>query len=157
MPGVVVCSEFSAACNILNGALRINPFDVQQTSAVLDKALKMGLDEKEKRRGRDIDFVSQRTASQWSRHVLRDLKEAVAASKEEDAGNVVSEGELLSFSHVNVMNLVSAFRSSSERVIICDYGGTLLSKEAPGKYLKRDISATSGRKPRPDVMSSLER
>mmetsp|Transcript_29162 Transcript_29162/g.58248 ORF Transcript_29162/g.58248 Transcript_29162/m.58248 type:complete len:1101 (-) Transcript_29162:54-3356(-) len=157
VPGVVVCSEFSAACNILNGALRINPFDVQQTSAVLDKALKMGLDEKEKRRGRDIDFVSQRTASQWSRHVLRDLKEAVAASKEEDAGNVVSEGELLSFSHVNVMNLVSAFRSSSERVIICDYGGTLLSKEAPGKYLKRDISATSGRKPRPDVMSSLER
>ncbi|GMI02684.1 hypothetical protein TrVE_jg6927 [Triparma verrucosa] len=156
-PGVVVCSEFSAACNILNGALRINPFDVQQTSAVLDTALKMDISEKETRRGRDLDFVSTRTASKWSKHVLRDLREAVEASSKEDGSNVVSDGELMKLPHVNQGNVLTAYNATDSRVIICDYGGTLLSKEAPGKYLKKDISATSGRQPRPEVMESLTR
>jgi len=154
-PGVIVCSEFSAACNILNGALRINPFDVQQTSSILDTALKMDIGEKETRRGRDLDFVSTRTASKWSKHVLRDLREAVEASSKEDGSNVVTDGELMKLPHVNQLNVISAYNSTDERVIICDYGGTLLSKEAPGKYLKKDISATSGRQPRPEVMASL--
>jgi trehalose 6-phosphate synthase/phosphatase len=28
-PGVVISSEFSAVCSVLNGALRCNPFDIQ--------------------------------------------------------------------------------------------------------------------------------
>ena len=40
----------SAACQILNGALRVNPFDVQMTATVLDKALRMEKPERQARR-----------------------------------------------------------------------------------------------------------
>jgi trehalose 6-phosphate synthase/phosphatase len=42
-PGVIIASEFSAVCSILNGALRVNPFDIQLTITVIDKALSMDL------------------------------------------------------------------------------------------------------------------
>jgi trehalose 6-phosphate synthase/phosphatase len=46
-PGVVIASEFSAVSSILNGALRVNPFDIQMTVTTLDKALTMDLQERE--------------------------------------------------------------------------------------------------------------
>jgi len=46
-PGVTIASEFSAVCRILNGALRVNPFDIQLTAANIDKALSMDMKEKE--------------------------------------------------------------------------------------------------------------
>ena len=46
-PGVVIASEFSAVCSILNGALRVNPFDVQMTVTTMDKALSMSMPERE--------------------------------------------------------------------------------------------------------------
>ena len=48
-PGVVIASEFSANCSILNGALRVNPFDIQMTVTTLDKALSMDMQEREVR------------------------------------------------------------------------------------------------------------
>lgn len=55
--GVVITSEFSAVTTILNGALRINPFDVVNGAGVLDKALSMSKAEKEGRR-----MVSERAS-----------------------------------------------------------------------------------------------
>lgn len=40
--GVVMASEFSACSSLLNGAMRINPFDVPKTAAAMDQALTMG-------------------------------------------------------------------------------------------------------------------
>lgn len=158
-PGVVVTSEFSAACNILNGAIRVNPFDIQQTVNAIDVALRMDKQEKETRLGRDIDFVSQRTASQWSRHVLQDLQEAVSATAKagEDTENGWVNGSVPSkLAHLDIPLVKAAFDASKQRVIICDYGGTLLAKEALNKYLKKDISATSGRVPRKEVIEALK-
>jgi len=45
---------------------------------------------------------------------------------------------------------------TKKRVIILDYGGTLLTKEPWGKYLKKDVSATSGRKPRQGILESVK-
>ena len=46
-PGIVIASEFSAVCSILNGALRVNPFDIQMTITTIDKALSMDMQERE--------------------------------------------------------------------------------------------------------------
>jgi trehalose 6-phosphate synthase/phosphatase len=56
----------------------------------------------------------------------------------------------------DVGKLKKAYQESKSRVIICDYGGTLLAKEAPGIYIKKDVSATAGRKPTEAVLDSLE-
>ena len=36
-PGVVIASEFSAVSSILNGALRVNPYDIQNFVTSIDK------------------------------------------------------------------------------------------------------------------------
>jgi len=74
--GVVITSEFSTVTTILNGALRINPFDVVKSADTLDKALSMSRREKEGRRARDLAFVSSNCSSEWSRKVMADLMEA---------------------------------------------------------------------------------
>ena len=65
-PGSVIASEFSAVSSILNGALRVNPYDVQMCVTSIDCALSMSLTERDARRGRDIDFVSTCPSGLWT-------------------------------------------------------------------------------------------
>lgn len=39
--GVVLASEFSACSSLLNGAVRINPFDVAKTASAMEQAITM--------------------------------------------------------------------------------------------------------------------
>jgi trehalose 6-phosphate synthase/phosphatase len=199
-PGVVIASEFSAVCSILNGALRVNPFDIQMTVTIMDKALSMSPDERNGRRYRDNDFVSNSPSDRWVKNVLRDLNDAYMASATANKGShgsspkpgsltpgtpsgVITPGGgrpghrrtasrirreevqgtaafLLkeshnSFTHLNPKVLKQAYDATSRRVIILDFNGTIVLKEPPGKYLKREILGTSGNKPPPQVVEAL--
>ncbi|KAL3910240.1 MAG: hypothetical protein SGILL_007770, partial [Bacillariaceae sp.] len=199
-PGVVIASEFSAVCSILNGALRVNPFDIQMTVTIMDKALSMSPDERNGRRYRDNDFVSNSPSDRWVKNVLRDLNDAYMASASAGKGShgsspmpgtmtpgtpsgVITPGGgrpghrrtssrirkeevqgtaafLLkeshnSFTHLNPKVLKQAYDATSRRVIILDFNGTIVLKEPPGKYLKREILGTSGNKPPPQVVEAL--
>lgn len=181
-PGVVIASEFSAVCSILNGALRVNPFDIQMTITTIDKALSMDVQEREGRRYRDLDFVSNMPSDKWVRNVLRDLNDATAAAKASSKNNSSSatpttpsftprrpkQQELLegaggfllkeshaSFTHLSSSTLKKAYDHCQNRVIVLDFNGTIVLKEPPGKYLKREILGTSGNKPPPEVIEAL--
>ena len=182
-PGVVITSEFSAVCSILNGALRVNPYDIQMAITVIDKALSMDYQEKEGRRYRDLDFVRNCPSDKWVRNVLRDLNDATDAAgrgrsstnnsstttptaasytprkiKQEQlegtAAFLLKESKA-AFTHLNPKSLKRAYDNSNRRVIILDFNGTIVMKEPPGKYLKRDILGTSGNKPPPKIMEAL--
>ena len=60
-----------------------------------------------------------------------------------------------SFTHMNPKVLKQAYDVSSRRVIILDFNGTIVLKEPPGKYLKREILGSSGNKPPPEVLEAL--
>jgi len=194
-PGVVIASEFSAVCSILNGALRVNPFDIQMTVTILDKALSMDSEEKEGRRYRDLEFVSNSPSDRWVRNVLRDMNDAYTASssankrssdnsplpgmstptrssgrvtpghrrtsskirREEVQGTAafLLKESHNSFSHLKKEVLKQAYDVSKRRVIILDFNGTIVLKEPPGKYLKREILGSSGNKPPPQVLEAL--
>lgn len=178
-PGIVITSEFSAVSSILNGALRVNPYDIQATITTIDKALSMDRQEREGRRYRDIFFVSNSPSDKWVKNVLRDLRDATVASAtggsestsqistpyatpnpsrkmlvDSTAGFLARETSL-AFAHLNLKDLKHAYDSSKRRVIILDFNGTIVMKEPPGKYLKREILGTSGNKPPPDVIDAL--
>ena len=193
-PGVVIASEFSAVCSILNGALRVNPFDIQMTVTIMDKALSMGSEEKEGRRYRDMDFVSNSPSDRWVKNVLRDMNDAYTASsssnrkssensplpgmgtpprsgsrsprhrrtssrirREEVQGTAafLLKESHNAFTHMKPKVLKQAYDVSKRRVIILDFNGTIVLKEPPGKYLKREILGTSGNKPPPQVLEAL--
>lgn len=192
-PGVVIASEFSAVCSILNGALRVNPFDIQMAVTIMDKALSMDSEEKEGRRYRDLDFVSNSPSDRWVRNVLRDMNDAYTASssnkknegsphtgistpprstgsrtprhrrtasklrREEVQGTAafLLKESHKAFTHMKPRVLKQAYDASQRRVIIVDFNGTIVQKEPPGKYLKREILGSSGNKPPPEVLDAL--
>lgn len=183
-PGVVIASEFSAVCSILNGALRVNPFDIQMTITIIDKALSMDLSEAKGRRYRDLEFVTNCPSDKWVKNVLRDLNDVTYNST---AGSHTNSNAAtptvnhtpttprnrskrdqlrgtaafllkethLAFTHLNRRTLKQAYDKTKQRVIILDFNGTIVLKEPPGKYLKREILGTSGNKPPPEVLEAL--
>lgn len=182
-PGVVIASEFSAISSILNGALRVNPYDIQATVVIIDKALSMDMQEREWRRYRDIDFVSSSPSDKWVKNVLRDLHDAASirvgksgtgtsqnnsqvstpyATPSQHRKTVVdSTASFLAreadqaFAHLQMKAVCKAYDHSKNRVLILDFNGTIVLKEPPGKYLKREILGTSGNKPPPEVIEAL--
>lgn len=181
VPGVVITSEFSAVSSILNGALRVNPFDIQMTIINIDKALSMDLREREGRRYRDIDFVSGSPSDKWVKNVLRDLRDATMrqptgtsesnsqAATPMGTGTPVRANALIdstaaflaressmAFSQLSFKTMRRSFQSTKRRVIITDFNGTIVMKEPPGKYLKREILGTSGNRPPEVVIDALQ-
>jgi len=159
-PGVVVASEFSAVSSVLNGALRVNPYDVQAVVTSIDCALSMSINERDARRSRDIDFVSTCSSGIWSRNVLRDLNDATLHSAKMESVNESSldarEAEL-GLEKLSLPALEYAYANTETRVIIIDFNGTLVVKEPAGKYLKREILGTSGFKPTHLTALALQR
>jgi trehalose 6-phosphate synthase/phosphatase len=177
--GVLITSEFSANSSILNGALRVNPYDIQMTVTTIDKALSMDRQEREGRRYRDIDFVSTSPSDKWVKNVLRDLRDATMrqsyssgeatsqSSTPHDAQTprrkelidctsaFLAQESNLAFTHLSLKAMKRAYMVSKRRVIITDFNGTIVLKEPPGKYLKREILGTSGNKPPDEVIHAL--
>lgn len=58
------------------------------------------------------------------------------------------------FSFVDLSAITAAYRATTRRVIVTDFNGTIVVKEPPGKYLKREILGTSGFKPPTSVSTT---
>jgi trehalose 6-phosphate synthase/phosphatase len=165
LPGIVISSEFSAVFGILNGALRINPFDMKLTLATIDKALTMSQGQREERHLRDIEFVSSSSSAKWIKNILRDLKELIDDHTNEESDNEPSDipnvAEFLAserddqFTCLDPKSVVSAYNTSSRRVIILDFNGTIVIKEDVDSYLKRDDIGSTGDAPPQAVCESL--
>lgn len=167
-PGIVIASEFSGVFSILNGALRISPFDMKLTLATIDRALTMSKQEREGRHLRDIDFVSSSGSDKWIQHVLRDLFDQTRSLDEEERDSVEnrsSEGKSVGafladkkeeeFTRLRSKSVISAYKSTSKRVIVLDFNGTIVLKQAVDSYLKRDSAGSTMDAPPPDVINSL--
>ena len=59
---------------MLNGALRINPWNTEAVAAAFSDALKMGDAERQARRARDMEFVLNNTAAAWAERFVLDLQ-----------------------------------------------------------------------------------
>jgi len=173
-PGVVISSEFSTVCNVMNGVIRVNPYDIQMTVASIDKALTMDANDKEGRRCRDTAFVQSTPSSEWTENVLHDLNDAITMtnynnSKDNDsqdtgiinpkynskdltsstASFLVREKEM-AFAHLDMDSISQVYKKSFNRVIILDLNGTVIDKE------KGDYFTNSGHKPSQNVCQALK-
>ena len=165
VPGIVIASEFSAVFSILNGALRISPYDMKNTLATIDKALTMSKDERSGRNFRDIEFVSSSSSAQWIKNILRDVH--INDDKDESPKGKLQSSEIRNvaqflenerdeqYTNLDPKSVISAYKSSSRRVIILDFNGTIVIKEDVGTILKRDIFGSTGDAPPLVVCQSL--
>ena len=71
--GVVIVSEFASAHEFLNGALSVNPWDIDSIASQLEKALEMGESEVRLRQSRDLDSIQKREKKVWTSLMLQNL------------------------------------------------------------------------------------
>lgn len=140
-PGVVVLSEFSGCCRVLNGALHVNPYSTQSVVDALDRALGMSTQERLDRRRRDIRSIYANTKEAWIKRVLSDV---VASAKRQDFIYVGTGfglkyrmlGYERGFTPLDLETMSEMYRASSRRLIVLDYSGTLIEEQSMDQYMK---------------------
>jgi len=63
---------------------------------------------------------------------------------------IIIEHEI-GFCHLDMSSVTKAFNTTKNRVLLLDLNGTIVFKEPPGKYLKREILGSSGLTVEPEV------
>lgn len=167
--GVVILSEFSACCCVLNGALRVNPWNITEVVNSLDHALTMSEEERMGRRARDLPYITNQPAANWTKQVLSVLQEATDGDEggdeeytdmeymDTDMGrsHVLRIGQRSDFKHLNIHRVLDAYQSSQRRVFLLDYGGTIIARENMSMYVKKDFTAVTGKLPSPRMVEAL--
>lgn len=167
-PGVVVLSEFSACCCVLNGALRINPWNITEVVNGLDHALTMSDEERKGRRARDLPYITNQPAANWTKQVLSVLEEATEDNEEEEEytdmeymdmeigrSHVLRVGQFSDFKLLNISKVMEAYEASRRRVFLLDYGGTIIARENISMYVKKDFTAVTGKLPSKRMLDAL--
>ncbi len=114
--GVLVLSEFAGAAQILDGALLVNPWNLDQMAEVLRLALEMPIDEREQRLARMREKIYANTSRDWARKFVQVINDhAEKARSEVDRRNLLDELP-------HVLNRCTAAR---QRYFLLDYDGTL--------------------------------
>ncbi len=113
--GVLILSELAGAASELGGALRVNPYDIDQLAAAMKQALTMPAEERWTRMRALRQRVLQADVHQWAQAFLDDLAGDAPASGIEPGPETAWR-----------TRLIRAFREAPRRVIFLDYDGTLL-------------------------------
>jgi trehalose 6-phosphate synthase len=69
-----VLSRFAGAAFLLEGALIVNPYDVYDVAAALDRALAMPLPERQERHRQQLDAIRHNDIQAWRRRCLAALE-----------------------------------------------------------------------------------
>lgn len=108
--GTVIVSEFASSHEFLNGALAVNPWNIQSIVSQLEKAIEMSLSEVKLRQQRDIDSISKRERRLWASNVISNVllantEEMIQTAKLPGQDNIVDEQMNVSY-RLNVFYLM---------------------------------------------------
>ena len=93
--GVVIVSEFASAHEFLNGALSVNPWDIDSIASQLEKALEMGESEVRLRQSRDLDSSEKKVLTSLMLQNLWDSATEDSLQTSRDPGDgVLSEDDV---------------------------------------------------------------
>jgi len=145
----VILSEFTASFRVLPANMRCNPWRDTEVHQSLLSALYMGASERQMRNAVSLKYVNEHVETAWAQLVLTDLKNAVRSTGIEKKNLGLTSAGLgfglqfraiefrPNFRHLSDDLMMDAYRNSSQRLIILDYGGTTVSDEytpSDGKY-----------------------
>ncbi len=133
--GLCILSEFSSSTRVMRGALHVNPWKISELANSFHTALNMSEDERMRRLTTASEFVNRVTTERWAMAVLLDLK---AVHKNVDVGKYSGAGLGLGFrivgmdkgfNSLDIGTVSKAYKKSRARLILMDYGGTILSND----------------------------
>ncbi len=135
-------SEFSSCTRVMRGALHVNPWKISEIATAFYQALTMSEDERMRRVSIASEFVTRVTTQRWALATMLDLK---GVQKNEDAGRYAGAGLGLGFrllgmdsgfNSLDANSVARAYRNAKSRLILLDYGGTILANDNVSLALK---------------------
>jgi trehalose 6-phosphate synthase/phosphatase len=133
--GLCILSEFSSCTRVMRGALHVNPWKVAEIATAFHAALLISEDERMRRIKCALEFVTRVTTQRWALAVMLDLK---GVHKDVNPANNTGAGLGLGyrrlgmdtgFSALDVDKLIKSYRNARSRLILLDYGGTIVSND----------------------------
>jgi len=133
-PGVLILSEFMGCSRSLSGVFRVNPWKMTEVAKTIHSALVLGTQEKNFAHVQRYKYVMKYDFRQWVYCFISDLKRHIAFSSNKvclpigwgsNVRLIYLPNDYLSLME-HEMKFVSAFRKSRKRLLLFDYGGTVL-------------------------------
>ncbi|KAI3423784.1 Glyco_transf_20 domain-containing protein [Psidium guajava] len=148
---MIIVSEFIGCSPSLSGAIRVNPWDIDSVADAMNSAITISDLEKHLRHDKHYKYISSHDVEYWARSFDQDLERACRKHYRKRCWGigfglgfrVVALGP--SFRKLSVDHIASAYRNTSNRVILLDYDGTLLP------------NASIDKRPSSEVISVLNR
>lgn len=113
--GVLVLSEFAGSAQSLSGAIRVNPWNIEELAAAMHEALTMSDREREVKHWKLYRYVTTHTASYWAASFISELRQL-----RDVPGLQPSNQQLLP-----LPELVQRLRRTNRKVFILGYEGAL--------------------------------
>ncbi|EFA84249.1 glycosyltransferase [Heterostelium album PN500] len=113
--GVLILSEFTGAAQSLSGAVMINPWNTEDVADSINSALLMSEEEREEKHNMLFNFIIKHTAAHWGNGFVRELYKASYQA-----------AQITSVPKLNIDKVVEAYRTSSKRLLVFAYDGTLI-------------------------------
>ncbi len=147
--GICILSEFSSSTRVMRGALHVNPWKISELANSFYQALNMSEDERRRRLNTACEFVTRVTTQRWAMAVLLDLK---AVQKSADVGKYSGAGLGLGyrilgmdrgFNSLDTSAVCKAYKKARSRLILMDYGGTIVSNDNVSMSYQTSSSSNS--------------
>jgi len=146
--GLVIISEFVSSARVMRGALNVNPWRVQEVKLALLRSLDMDPTERADRMRRNLEYSLHQTTSMWATQVLSDLK-SVEKNELSDASYALGFGMnykvmdlKAGFNPLDVKDVCKSYRTARRRLILLDWGGTLVAAHEKSDKLQAYAMAT---------------
>jgi trehalose 6-phosphate synthase/phosphatase len=131
--GLIIVSEFISSARVMRGALTVNPWKAEEVVSALKQALEMDQLQRFDRSRRNVEFSTRLTTDAWATMVLNDLKNV---EKQADSNATLAVGFGMQykvmdlkagFKQLNLKNCCYDYRKAQNRLILLDWGGTLVA------------------------------
>ncbi len=131
---MIIMSEFISSSRVMRGALTVNPWRLEEVKAALLLALEMNKSERFDRTRRNLEFSTRLTTTNWATQVLHDLK---CVTKNDDPTENFAVGFGMGyrvmgvkagFQPLDVGALGKSYRQANHRLLVFDWGGTLVAE-----------------------------
>ncbi|KAK4523787.1 hypothetical protein GAYE_SCF00G1683 [Galdieria yellowstonensis] len=128
--GQLILSEFTGCSRALSGAVRVNPWNVEEVASVIDRVMQLDQNEISRKLQADYKYVTAHSTMEWAESFLADLERA-----SEPINRVTKLGlgfgvgfrllEFEGFRHLSTDMVLHKFQKSQRRLLLLDYDGTL--------------------------------
>ncbi|KAB1204188.1 putative alpha,alpha-trehalose-phosphate synthase [UDP-forming] 11 [Morella rubra] len=142
---VIIVSEFIGCSPSLSGAIRVNPWSIDDVCTAMYSAIEMQEAEKQLRHEKHYKYISSHDVAYWARSFDQDL---VRACKWIHDVRLWTMGLGLGFKvaalssnykRLTADHAVSAYRRTNSRLILLDYDGTMMPKTCVDKTPGGDV------------------